>query len=250
MAVSRPPHLDPSFLRRANPRPTFNTRGAVAQTMASRGGAPRPVPAGTTLFRNATVVATFSQAAGDIKDAAIYVTGNVITWVGPTAELPDQYQAADLVSPAPPVPALDMHAHRARVGDQGRVGAPLQRKHAWLFTSTRRRRCALLPPLAPLPFSPRHVLHFTGFLCAGGGLQGQGHHPRHGQHPPPHVRADWAALRASASSPCQPVPLLGVHRALAGCQQAGPDREGHGRPNRCCCQSLPAVCCVSAGSRA
>ena len=67
--------------------------------MASRGGAPRPVPAGTTLYRNATMVATFSQAAGDIRDAAIYVTGNVVSWVGPTADLPAQYQQADQVSP-------------------------------------------------------------------------------------------------------------------------------------------------------
>ncbi|EFN55990.1 hypothetical protein CHLNCDRAFT_145361 [Chlorella variabilis] len=45
-----------------------------------RGGEKRPVKAGTTLYRNATVIATFTEQA-DVKDGAIYVDGNVIKWV-------------------------------------------------------------------------------------------------------------------------------------------------------------------------
>ena len=34
------------------------------------------------------------QGLGDIRDAAIYVRGNVIAWVGPAADLPPEFQAA------------------------------------------------------------------------------------------------------------------------------------------------------------
>ena len=64
-----------------------------------RGGAPRPVPAGTTLYRNIRHLATFAEGVGDVRDAAIFVRGNVIEWVGPTAELPPALQAADAVVP-------------------------------------------------------------------------------------------------------------------------------------------------------
>jgi hypothetical protein len=57
----------------------------------ARGGEKRPVKEGTTLFKGATVVATFSEQ-GDVKDASIVVDGNVIKWVGPTSELPPEYQ--------------------------------------------------------------------------------------------------------------------------------------------------------------
>jgi cytosine/adenosine deaminase-related metal-dependent hydrolase len=60
-------------------------------------GQPRPVKQGTTLFKNARVVATFSDL-GDVNDGALYVEGNVIKWVGATSDLPAEFQQADEVS--------------------------------------------------------------------------------------------------------------------------------------------------------
>lgn len=66
----------------------------------AKGGEKRPVKQGTTLFKGATVVATFAEQ-GDVKDASIFVGGNVIKWVGPTSDLPPEYQNPDAVSLAP-----------------------------------------------------------------------------------------------------------------------------------------------------
>lgn len=62
-----------------------------------RGGQPRAVPSSTTLFRDITHLATFSEELGDIKDAAVFVKGNVIEWVGPSSAIPQEYEAADEV---------------------------------------------------------------------------------------------------------------------------------------------------------
>ena len=40
-------------------------------------------------------LATFNKNLEEIKDAAIFVKGNVIEWVGKTADLPKQYSSAD-----------------------------------------------------------------------------------------------------------------------------------------------------------
>lgn len=66
--------------------------------MEGRGGKPRPVPSGLTIYKGARVVATFSPDLGDIRDAAIAVRGNVIAWVGPGAELPPEFAQVDEVS--------------------------------------------------------------------------------------------------------------------------------------------------------
>lgn len=62
-----------------------------------RGGVARAVPTGTTLLRNADVVATLSSL-GDIQGASIFIRGNVIEWVGPAADLPEHLREADTVS--------------------------------------------------------------------------------------------------------------------------------------------------------
>ena len=43
------------------------------------------------------MLATLSDEYGDIADAAIYVKGNVIRWVGRTVEIPPEYRIADTV---------------------------------------------------------------------------------------------------------------------------------------------------------
>ena len=65
---------------------------------ASRGGSPRPVLQGTALWKDIAYLATFSKELGDIKDAAIFVRGNVIEWVGSNSAIPSQFQAADMVA--------------------------------------------------------------------------------------------------------------------------------------------------------
>ena len=40
-------------------------------------------------------LATFNKNLEEIQDAAIFVKGNVIEWVGKTADLPKQYSSAD-----------------------------------------------------------------------------------------------------------------------------------------------------------
>ena len=46
-------------------------------------------------LQNVECIATFDDSLGEIKNGAIYVEANVITWVGKTAELPKQYSNAD-----------------------------------------------------------------------------------------------------------------------------------------------------------
>ena len=62
-----------------------------------RAGTVRPVPTGTILLKNIQLLSTHSADLGEISDAAVYVEGNVIKWVGPTADLPASSQTADLV---------------------------------------------------------------------------------------------------------------------------------------------------------
>ena len=52
------------------------------------------MPAGTLLLRHIRKLATFTDQ-GEIDDAAVYIKGNVIVWVGPDAELPSEHTHAD-----------------------------------------------------------------------------------------------------------------------------------------------------------
>ena len=61
---------------------------------SSRGGSPRPVPTSTTLFTHISQLVTQNDALGDIPEAAMLVKGNVIAWVGPMAQLPEEAAAA------------------------------------------------------------------------------------------------------------------------------------------------------------
>ena len=48
----------------------------------SRAGKARPVPTRSLLVRDIQILATLDPELGDIRNAAIYVEGNVIKWVG------------------------------------------------------------------------------------------------------------------------------------------------------------------------
>lgn len=60
-----------------------------------RAGVPGTVPTGTLLVRDVNRLYTGSATLGEIEDAAIFVRGNVIEWVGSTSELPAQFSTAD-----------------------------------------------------------------------------------------------------------------------------------------------------------
>ena len=62
-----------------------------------RAGTARPVATGTKLLKHIQLLATHNADLGEISDAAVYVKGNVIDWVGPAADLPAVRQTADLV---------------------------------------------------------------------------------------------------------------------------------------------------------
>lgn len=42
-------------------------------------------------------LATFNDKGGEIQNAAIFVKGNRIEWVGQTKDIPEKYQTADQV---------------------------------------------------------------------------------------------------------------------------------------------------------
>ena len=62
-----------------------------------KGGQARPVPGKTTLLKDIQLLATLDSSLGDISDAAIFVDGNVIKWVGPTQDVPKDFASASEV---------------------------------------------------------------------------------------------------------------------------------------------------------
>jgi imidazolonepropionase-like amidohydrolase len=64
---------------------------------ASRAGTARAVSQTTLLAKNIQRLLTLNGELGEIDEAAIYVKANIIQWVGSTAELPKEYQMADVV---------------------------------------------------------------------------------------------------------------------------------------------------------
>lgn len=70
---------------------------ATNMTAAPRAGVARAVPKTTLLAKHIQKLLTLNKDLGELDDAAIYVQGNVVQWVGATADLPKEYQAADEV---------------------------------------------------------------------------------------------------------------------------------------------------------
>lgn len=52
-------------------------------------------PSATRLLKNIHTLATFNDKDDEIQDAAIYIKGNVVAWVGRTDDLPAEYNTAD-----------------------------------------------------------------------------------------------------------------------------------------------------------
>lgn len=61
----------------------------------SRAGNPAPPPLGTMLLKNIQMLATLNDEYGDIADAAIYIKGNIIQWVGKTRDIPKELRIAE-----------------------------------------------------------------------------------------------------------------------------------------------------------
>lgn len=61
----------------------------------SRAGHARPVPTRSLLVRDIQILATLDPELGDIRNAAIYVEGNVIKWVGASCDIPKPHATAD-----------------------------------------------------------------------------------------------------------------------------------------------------------
>ena len=70
---------------------------ASSTSTMSRAGHPRKIPTGTLLVKDISNLATLDEKIGELKDAAIYVEGNTIAWVGQTADLPEKFKSADEV---------------------------------------------------------------------------------------------------------------------------------------------------------
>lgn len=60
-----------------------------------RAGVAKPPPTGTLLLKDISHLATQHDDLGEIADAAVFVRGNVIEWVGKMAELPAELATAD-----------------------------------------------------------------------------------------------------------------------------------------------------------
>lgn len=64
-------------------------------TSMSRAGQARPVPTRSLLVRDIQILATLDPELGDIRNAAIYVEGNVIKWVGASCDIPKTHATAE-----------------------------------------------------------------------------------------------------------------------------------------------------------
>ena len=72
------------------------SRSATA-VASGRAGNPAPPPSRTILLKHIQMLATLSHDYGDIADAAIYIKGNVIHWVGATTDIPPELRIAETV---------------------------------------------------------------------------------------------------------------------------------------------------------
>ena len=69
--------------------------GELVMSSLSKAGAARLVPTRSLLVRDIQLLATLDTELGDIRDAAIYIEGNVIKWVGASTQLTQLHQNAE-----------------------------------------------------------------------------------------------------------------------------------------------------------
>lgn len=67
----------------------------------AKAGVARPVLTRSLLVRDIQLLATLDSTLGDIRDAAIYIEGNVIQWVGASNDLTEAHTKADEVISLP-----------------------------------------------------------------------------------------------------------------------------------------------------
>lgn len=60
-----------------------------------KGGKARAVPSRSLLVKDIQLLATLDPQLADITDAAVYVTGNTIQWVGKTQDISQEHMGAD-----------------------------------------------------------------------------------------------------------------------------------------------------------
>ena len=82
-------------------RQTVVPATVVAPQTKCRAGSAALTSTSSVLLRDIQLLATLNDEYGDIADAAIYLQGNVIRWVGKTSAIPDQLQKADTVLSLP-----------------------------------------------------------------------------------------------------------------------------------------------------
>ena len=77
----------------------FEIRQLISEfaPMSSRAGTRKPVLTGSILLKHIKRLATHNTELGEISDAAVYIRGNLIEWVGITTDLPEPLQKADVV---------------------------------------------------------------------------------------------------------------------------------------------------------
>ncbi|KAG2501629.1 hypothetical protein HYH03_000134 [Edaphochlamys debaryana] len=101
-----------------------------------RAGTPRAAPSGTLLIKDISKLVTQNDKIGEISDAAVYVRGNEIAWVGPMADLPEDMATADTVIDGKGhvfMPGMvNTHAHMFQ--SLNRCLAQDQTLHGWLKT--------------------------------------------------------------------------------------------------------------------
>lgn len=103
--------------------------GSATAVATGRAGNPAPPPSGTILLKHIQLLATLSDEYGDIADAAIYIKGNVIHWVGRTTDIPAELRTANTVSSmanSVVIPGLVCcHHHMYQVTGSYHIAAPI-----------------------------------------------------------------------------------------------------------------------------
>ena len=120
----------------------------------------KPIPTGSILLTHIKQLATHNAELGEISDAAVFIRGNLIEWVGHSTDLPEHLQEADVVhdlSDHVALPGLvNTHHHSEALLQLDGIRSSLYMSptchHCWW----RMCRSPLSSLITPNPF---HILH-------------------------------------------------------------------------------------------